>query len=336
MKLSLENLDTAPVTEDISDADVLEMIAQSEAVSELTLSIENLLFNGEKLDEVSGNIYGVITMLEKEALTRASFEFLNMDGALSAVVGRQLEFTEAARKDLTTAALEGLKESMNKGWEAIKRWFAALWDWIKQLVRKTVDLFLSNDKILERLEKNVKTGKLYAKPDSRHSGVPVDVFLGAFDEIKKGIEDTEKKPDITQDDVSQISAMINALIAGAKSDISLKMLGWDDANKVHAALGKAREYVKVVKAKGEAIKGIKEEESKAEKAWKDAAGKPEGDAKKELNVKIAAARAAASLRAKTVVLRTRFLKFAISQAIAMGRVYRPGAATKVETEPAKP
>jgi len=324
MKLSLENLDTAPVVEDIEDVDVLAMIAQSEEVSELALSIEGLLFNGEKLDEVSGNIYGVITMLEKEALTAASFEFLNMDGALDALVGKQLTFTEEARKELTDAALESLKENVKKGYDAVVRWFKALWDWIVQLLRKAIDLFISNDKILARMEKDVKGGKFYGAPATKISGVNAGEFAKEFKAFTDEAGKLEGNDKITDNDVSGLGNMLNKMIAGVKESVTAESAGWTDAAKVEACIAEARRFIQAIKAKGDSNKLIKDKMALAITAAKAAgAGKEDTSKQKE---DITAAKKVAALQGKVVALRVRGLKFGISQAIAMGRHFRKGGA----------
>jgi hypothetical protein len=325
MKLNMNDQDFATVgdSDDISQDDVLQMIAQSEEVSNLILSIENLCVNGDKLDEIAGNIYGVATMLEKEALTKASFEFLNADGALNVLVGRQLEFTEATRQAITTEAMDGLKAGMSKGWEAVKRWFAALWDWLKQLFRKTVELFVSNDKVLTALIKDVKGGKLHAKVEDKHTGVPVVQLEELLKKAEGKLNALATAEKFTAEELSLSASAVEGLIAASKSDVSIGTLGWNDKDKVLACLGQAKTIAaEIKKHRSTAEAKIKKEEDKAIAAAKKNESKADEAGKKAIAEEIAAARTQASLQAKALALHIRLAKFAVSAAIQMGRVWR--------------
>lgn len=329
MKLSFEGLDsiqeTAADVGELSDELVLSALVQSEEVADALTQLECVLNDGDQLDNIAANLTSSTTLIATEGLRAATFEFFNAQGDLNDIVGRELVWNESEKAEIVAVTLEGLKERSTKLWETIKKWFNKLIEWVKQLLRRIADFFISNEKILARMIRTVKDSKSKLRADAEKidmTGVPAQELSKAIDEASRTLGWVSAPGgDYNDDSVTESQRALDRFIASGKSLKNAKELGYDDRGAVVDILTKAKKLSEDLRGRKTTQKEIEDEREKAIKAVNEAVktgGAAITDAQKK---EIEAAKKRASAKSRHLAINIRRAKFIQAQAMAAGRLW---------------
>lgn len=315
-----EMVDGSEITEDL----VLQAMAESDEANEALTRFEALLSDGATIDRISDELQGTIHVIATEGLSAATLQFFNADGALDAVAGQQLVWDESKSAELATAALEGLKAAASKTWETVVRWFKKLLEWIGQLIRKFMDLFISNEKILTRMETVLKKKDATLRVDPEKavsSGMEIDMLLTGINSFVKRLDKFATSEQPTADDIAEAKREADGLAASVKTGMSVKALGYTDKTKVLAVIQGAKKLSKTIQTSKKAQQVIEKARDKAITEIKKIAGadaRLQESARKEIQD----AKDVASRQSQAIALCVRLAKFMQSQAIGIGRLWK--------------
>lgn len=225
------------------------------------------------------------------------------------------EIKKELAEAVTTVAVEALEGEQKESFGAkVKRWFSEFFAWCGRVVRRILDFFVSNEKILIRLEANVRNGKLRVEKDKTVKGVKLADLVTDSAAIRKDIETTLTAKTGVDADFEKLEGLFNKLVEKV-GEGTVEGLGWDDKTKASDFLKTCITLNKELKNKGTDISAVKTAQSDAEKAL-------QGEVDKE---KVTAARKSAEVSVKLIILRAKISKFLIGQAMKIGRLYNKAA-----------
>lgn len=311
--------------------EAMEHVSLFDELAELTTSVESLLQTGDRLDEIYVNIQRTHALLQKQPLTRAMLTLLNEDGGLDEITEGQVtklieeavpvedppkELEKEIAKTLTEVSTEALEQQSEGLFAKIKRWFKELWAWFGRIVRRIMDFFISNEKILARLEANVRGGTLRVEKDSKVSGVKLEVLTQDSADLRMNLIEKINQKEFSEADVNLMTDKLKELV-GKSTSATVSELGWDNKEAVASFINQCSALNAKLKEKGTDVKAVKDAEREAEKGM-------QGEGDKE---KVKEARKAAANHVKLILLRVKLSKFLIGQAMKMGRLYTPAKKT---------
>ena len=168
--------EATPVTEETTvDVEVRvaeEVEAEVETTEASTAIVEDAESSDDAVEEIEA-LESFIASIEKYGLTQQGLELMNHKGALAAFSGHVLPAVESLdavgrNHEAAQATMEALKDSIGRGWEAIKKFFKSIWDRVKGWVAAIINKLSFMETAVKRSLASVKGVEMdSAKADAK-------------------------------------------------------------------------------------------------------------------------------------------------------------------------